>query len=108
MGFSDSAFRARECDGLTTRGCLILVVEQLAIGPRRFRVVVLDWFSRKHVHVVRSTYAAELHALLDGVNQGVLLALAFTEIVEGVMSAAKLAELQTSGKFRLEWNVRRM
>jgi len=42
------------------------------VSGRTLRCQVLDWVSRKHVHVIRSTYAAELHTLLDAINQGLL------------------------------------
>ena len=40
---------------------------------------MLDYISRKHVHVIRSTHAPELHTLLDAINQSILLALHFSE-----------------------------
>ena len=40
-----------------------------------FNCHVLDWYSKKHSRVVRSTYAAELLSVLDATNQGRLLQL---------------------------------
>eukprot|EP00959_Pyramimonas_sp_CCMP1952_P024050 504596-Pyramimonas_sp.AAC.1 len=45
---------------------------------------MLDWYSRKQNNVVRSTYAAELMALLDALGTGTLMNVALTEISEGV------------------------
>ena len=55
---------------------------------------VLDWYSRKHSRVVRSTYAAELLSLLDAVGQGNLIATAIDEVQRGAGSARQLLERQ--------------
>ena len=60
--------------------------------------VVLDWFARKHTHVVRSTFAAELHALLDAVGQAMLINLVITEMFGPGDSPHHLAQLQDNGK----------
>ena len=68
---SDPAFKALDYQGLVMRGCVVVLREagQLKKGTR-CKVQVLDWYSKKHTHVVRSTYAAELHSLLDAVRPG--------------------------------------
>lgn len=53
---------------------------------------VLDWYSKKHSRVVRSTYAAELLSLLDAANQGQLLQTCLHEIVRGAIPAIKLLD----------------
>jgi len=89
---SDSAFKAQDLRGLVMRGFLVLLMEDTAelVSGRTLRCQVLDWISRKHVHVTRSTYAAELHTLLDAINQGLLLNLCFTEIHWGAVPATEL------------------
>ncbi len=54
---TDSAFKAQEFAGLAVRGCMIALAEVDSSGKRPVngKVVLLDWYSRKHVHVVRST-----------------------------------------------------
>eukprot|EP00971_Amphidinium_carterae_P176268 3494277-Amphidinium_carterae.1 len=59
---ADSAFQAREHDGLAVKACVLLLGGSKPGGP----VQIVDWYSRKQTHVCRSTYAAELHALSDG------------------------------------------
>ena len=53
---------------------------------------MLDWYSKKHSRVVRSTYAAELLSLLDATNQGRLLQLCLEEVLRGARAAATLIE----------------
>eukprot|EP00969_Alexandrium_andersonii_P121657 5378615-Alexandrium_andersonii.AAC.1 len=68
MAVSDSAFEALEFEGLAMRGYVAMLVEadlKLPSAGGALRGVVLDWYSRKQAHVVRSTFAAELHTLLD-------------------------------------------
>ena len=62
-----------------------------------WKCVVLDWYSRKHTHVVRSTFAAELHALLDALGQAALINLTVHEMRYGSESVDSLAKLQESG-----------
>ena len=78
---SDSAFKAQDYQGLVMRGCVIVLAELgsqrntdtsgVSLRPNQdVKCQVLDWYSRKHSRVVRSTYAAELLSLLDAVGQG--------------------------------------
>ena len=101
---SDSAFQAREYDGLAMRGCCILLMQIDSDAPlagQTYKVVLLDWYSKKQQHVVRSTYAAELHTLVDAIQQGRLLRSALTEIEEGAMTAAQMLELVAKKSFAL-------
>ena len=61
-----------------------------------WQCVILDWYSRKHTHVARSTFAAKLHALIDAIGQSMLINLAITEIFQHVDKASDLAILQES------------
>ena len=51
---------------------------------------MLDWYSRKHSRVVRSTYAAELSSRLDATNQGTLIQTCFQEILRGTRTAREM------------------
>ena len=97
---SDSAFKAEEYAGLAMRGCIIMMVSASVDLPttQAWSCVVLDWFARKHTHVVRSTFAAELHALLDAVGQAMLINLVITEMFGPGDSPHHLAKLQDNGK----------
>ena len=57
-------------------------------------VQLLDWYSKKHTRVVRSTYAAELLSLLDAVNQGHVLKLCLHEVISGAKTATQLLNKQ--------------
>jgi hypothetical protein len=105
---TDSAFQALEFEGLAMRGCVLMLVA--ADRPPTstgltLDCVVLDWFSRKQVHVVRSTFAAELHAMMDAVGQALLLNASITEILEGGLDAAQLAKRSESGDLQLAVDV---
>ena len=72
--FSDSAFKAQdgESSGLALRSLVVLLAgdgPQLACSGRAH---MLDFVVRRLKRVVRSTFAAELNALIDGVETALL------------------------------------
>ena len=111
---SDSAFNAQDTQGLVMRGCIILLAEAgnlsssstlAADTPHStkqwhsgddIRWHVLDWYSRKHSRVVRSTYAAELLSLLDATNQGSVIQLCLHELARGTQPSKQLRNLVSS------------
>ena len=95
---SDSAFKAQDYEGLVMRGFVVILREQgdLMTGSS-CACHLLDWSSRKHGHVVRSTYAAELHSLLDALNQAFIIAYSLTELMWGPQPALALVELFRTG-----------
>ena len=101
---SDSAFKAQEDSGLVMRGFVILIRE--ADAPIRtgtkLKTVLLDWCSRKHTRVVRSTYIAELLTLLDAISQGVLIATAMHETMQGACGALSMSQLLDSGGLSMD------
>ena len=108
---SDSAFKAQDTQGLVMRGCVIMLAEAGTLSaeqsvasstPRSEQIWqtrmdvnchVLDWYSRKHSRVVRSTYAAELLTLLDATNQGSIIQMCLHELSSGTQSPSKLRQL---------------
>eukprot|EP00972_Heterocapsa_arctica_P017795 2629053-Heterocapsa_arctica.AAC.1 len=66
------------------------------------QVQVLDWYARKQPHVCRSTFAAELHAALDAINQGMVIQGVLTELKVGPTTAVVLEQMQTDGKFAID------
>ena len=46
-------------------------------------LLVIDFWSRKQTRVCRSTFAAELHNLSEGAEEGMLLAGFFHELLHG-------------------------
>lgn len=101
---SDSAFRAQDHSGLAMRGCLIMLASACTNLPMQepWKCVALDWYSRRHTHVVQSTYAAELHAVIDAVGQGTLIDLVIHELFHNNESARQLARVQEAGELSLE------
>ena len=60
--------------------------------------MILDWHSKKHVHVVTSTFVAELHALLEAARKGKLVNLVCTEWLGRPATAKQLSDLQEAGE----------
>ena len=69
------------------------------------RLHLLDWYSRKHTRVVRSTFAAELLSLLDAVNQGNVIKIALDELHLGTRTAKQLLEQQSQAGIPLDAGV---
>ena len=104
VALSDSAFKALDYEGLVMRGCVIVLAEAVPEGDvgsdahrhgpwstgTTVRLHLLDWYSRKHTRVVRSTFAAELLSLLDAVNQGNVIRIALNELHSGAKTAQQL------------------
>ena len=91
------------------RGCIVLLVEDSSgasapalLPGQEVKCQVLDWYSRKHSRVVRSTYAAELLSLLDAVGQGNLIATAMDEVERGAATARQLLERHCSARRAIE------
>ncbi|CAK0831488.1 unnamed protein product [Prorocentrum cordatum] len=102
---SDSAFHAMEFEGLAIRGCVIMLLEadaEVLQTGSTYKIMMLDWYSRKQNNVVRSTYAAELMALLDALGTSTLMNVALTEISEGVCTANAMRVRQEAGDLVLK------
>ena len=59
--------------------------------------MILDWQSRRQVHVCRATFSAELFALLDAVGHALTIAACLTEVLLGEQELATLTEWQENG-----------
>ena len=81
---SDSAFKARETDGLSMRGlvCLRMQRENLyKTGPVACHL--LHTVSKSQRHVTRSTFASELFAANDSMDFGLVQRLSLHELTHG-------------------------
>ena len=109
VGFTDSAFKAQENEGsgLALRGLAILlcsdIADQLAvfIAGQAVEVNLLEWLVRRLRRVVRSTFAAELNALIDSIETLLLLQLAFHQVYCGTDETAEqlLQRLEAGGLY---------
>ena len=90
MGFSDAAFRAQpeESSGLALRGLAVMLMEDDQPGPcsKSSNVNLIDFLVRRIRRVVRSTFSAELNALIDALGNLLLVQLALHDIFCGVSS----------------------
>ena len=86
LGFTDSAFRAQEGEssGLALRGLAVLLTPDVPGSViSQGSVHLLDFIVRKLRRVVRSTFAAELNALVDALETIILMQLMFHQIFCG-------------------------
>ncbi len=101
MVATDSAYTAGEFEGLSLRGMMLMLVSTAGDANPGGQCQLIDYFALRQPHVTRSTYAAELHAALDGANQALVVGSVLTEIKLGATTAAALADLQESGRYAL-------
>jgi Reverse transcriptase (RNA-dependent DNA polymerase) len=95
---SDAAFRKEDSTGLAMRGAFVLLCEDG--GGLGGNCHCIEWYSRKQKRVTRSTFAAELNALVDSVEIGRVIQVAVCEIaLQQHMKAAQLLELSNNGNF---------
>ncbi len=85
--FSDAAFKAlpEDSSGLALRGSATLLCTDGAATPVSCdgRAHLLDWTCAKHKRVMRSTFAAELNALIDSGDRATLIQLALYQFWYG-------------------------
>ena len=97
---SDSAFRKEDSTGLAMRGALIGLMRDEGSGhPRPDGVFnVLEWYSRKQRRVTRSTFAAELQALIDSLEIGRVIVYTVSELLMPRATPSQLAKAGDFGK----------
>jgi len=80
--FSDSAFKAQddEASGLALRSMVVLLTAETGKLTLRGRVHMLDFVVRRLKRVVRSTFAAELNALIDAIEAAFLIQLVLHQV----------------------------
>ena len=84
LGFTDCAFKAQddEGSGLALRGLAVLLTPEILSGDttatkpgEEVLAHLLDWIPRRLKRVVRSTFAAELNALIDAIESLLIMQL---------------------------------
>ena len=95
---SDAAFRREDSTGLAMRGCIIALAEAHDSHPGG-KLQIVDFYSKRQRRIVRSTFGAELNALVDGFEIGKLLALTMAELSEPGHTVTSLRALEESGRF---------
>jgi hypothetical protein len=101
---SDSAFKAQEYEDLAMRGDIIILMYVRTDLPADipWECVVLNWFSKRHTHVVRSTVTAEPHGMSDSASAAILLNAMWTEIFsKQKLNSATIARMQDERRFQL-------
>jgi len=109
IGFTDSAFKAQENEGsgLALRGLAIVMTADITTGQpatsagTSFQVHLLEWLVRRLRRVVRSTFAAELNALIDSIETLILLQLVFHQVYCGTRETVDqlLTKLEHGGLY---------
>ena len=95
---SDSAFKREDKEGLAMRGAFICIVEDRPQDPGG-RLHIIEHYSRKQKRVVRSTFAAEIHALVDSIEHCKLLMYALCEIYFGPQKPEELIKIEELGRW---------
>ena len=95
---SDAAFRKEDVSGLAMRGAIIGICEVHA-GTCAGNLHIIDYYSRRQRRIVRSTFGAELNALLDSLEIGKLLCFTLAELLFPNLGLTELRNLEDSGKF---------
>ena len=87
VGFTDSAFRAQddEASGLALRGLAVVLTTDSSLKPTSPTgdVNLIDFLTRHLRRVVRSTFVAELNALLDAIESLIITQIGWHQIVHG-------------------------
>ena len=79
IAICDSAFRKEDTSGLAMRGAIIALAEDHSDHPGG-QLHMLEFYARKQRRITRSTFAAELHSLIDATEMANLIAFAIAEI----------------------------
>ena len=100
--FSDSGFQAKSTsDGLSVRGMISLRMtatqaKRLVEGgpqPEKLQRRMLEYAPKAQRHATRSTFASELFACTDAIDQAVLTRLSLEELFKGSLSEAEAREI---------------
>ena len=92
---SDSAFRAREQDGLSMRGLACLRMSRSDLDRQGdMRCHLLHTVSKSQRHVTRSTFASELFAANDSMDYGLIQRLSLHELCFGHLTWEQARQLQ--------------
>jgi hypothetical protein len=100
--WSDAAFKAipEEGSGLALRGCCVLLTTDQPGKPTSpdGRCQLLEYLCKRQRRVVRSTFSAELNALIDALEIAILIQMAFHQINHGCTeSATEMAQALEQG-----------
>ena len=101
---SDSTFETQKYEDLVMRGDIVILMNARTDLPADipWECVVLNWFSKKHTHVVISTVAVETHGVLDSASLAILLNAMWTKIFsKQKLKLAMIAQMQNEGRLQL-------
>ncbi len=94
-----AAFRADETDCLALRAAIAILVEIRGNRPSG-NFHLLDFYSRKQSRVNRSTFSAELNAMLEAIDLGLVLSCFVTEVLHGTSSAMEVSKTIRDGTLK--------
>ena len=98
---SDAAYRADDDDCLALRAAVAVLIE-VRDGVPGGKMHLLDFYSRKQTRVNRSTFSAELNALLEAVDLGIVLCCFVSEVIDGPRPALEIAKSVDSGALPID------
>jgi hypothetical protein len=100
--WSDAAFKAMpdEGSGLALRGCCVVLTSEMSKSPTSpdGRCQLIEYLCKRQKRVVRSTFSAELNALIDALEIAILVQMAYHQILHGCnQSATEMAKTLEEG-----------
>ena len=100
---SDSAFKAREDDGLSMRGMIAIRVDsKMLLETGKLQCHLLHTVSKTQRHVTRSTFASELFAATDSMDYGLVQILSLEELLIGNWTWEQARELQQNSPEKMK------
>jgi hypothetical protein len=99
--FSDSAYRADDEDCLALRAAIATLME-VRDGVPGGTMHVLDFYTRKQARVNRSTFGAELNAMMEAIDIGLLLCCFLTEVTQGIKPSIEMVHQLESGSLPID------
>ena len=98
IAISESSYQSKEPDCLAMRSGVIVLASKEGLEKGSNNVQLIDFISKKQSRVRRSTYAAELYSALDLIGLAVNINIGLTEVLTGVQTASRLADIMENGK----------
>ena len=102
---SDSAFKAREDDGLSMRGMVALrTASKSLLEVGSLKCHLLHTVSKTQRHVTRSTFASELFAATNSMDYGLVQILSLEELLVGSLTWESAREMQQNDPSKMKPN----
>jgi hypothetical protein len=100
MAIGDSAFKRMGDKGLAVKGGIVGLSEIHDDHPGGM-LHVIEYYSRRHKRVMRSTFGAEGNSMVDIIETAKGLALAMEELLSGPQTGQQMYNIELEGRFTI-------